>query len=170
MQDDINLGLRSLKARDVIARGHPALLLPPRHLVCHLTLRLRMDVRKDRERTQGELYCQDSSFPLEVWGIIMDNFVDMDHTLKVDVDYAPLLALALVSRAIGGLATPRLYARVDSSVSSTLRQRPELAVFVMWMHIPNSIAVGREEDETATIHEVSSETKFSMFLSLMICW
>jgi hypothetical protein len=74
------------------------------------------------------------SLPHEVWGIIIDNFVNFDPMMKERYD--SLLALALVSRTIGAIATSRLYSCVDRyALRPTLEGRRDLAACVKWMDV-----------------------------------
>jgi hypothetical protein len=60
--------------------------------------------------------------------MIIANFVIFSDRVKMD--YSPLCKLAYVSRAIGGVATVHLYARVGWPAYPTLRTRPDLHAYV----------------------------------------
>jgi hypothetical protein len=66
----------------------------------------------------------------------MANFVALDDHSKMD--YSSLCNLAHVSRAVGGVATVYLYARVGWPAYPTLRARPDLHSFVKRIDVPQS--------------------------------
>jgi hypothetical protein len=73
--------------------------------------------------------------PEDVWAVIMDNFV-RDDWYRDWMDKTTLSTLALVSRSIAAIATPRLYSHIEWTAYKTLISRPDLAQFVRYIHNP----------------------------------
>jgi hypothetical protein len=77
--------------------------------------------------------------------MIMANFVVLDDQYS-KMDYSSLCSLAYVSRAIGGVATVHLYARVGWPAYPTLRTRPDLHAFVKRIDVPDSKVMRMERE------------------------